>query len=253
METINPFERSGWRPKTHPLQHGLLKTSGGGFGRSLLFYCEVHMVSQSFKERVRQTAIAQAKVYYQVFLKYEYLVCSEAFSEKPYYIISAHADNFKHLIGVNTVDSAEVFFHKCLNGTLTEDDFDFCKQSQSEKEVKGAVRDKIKAFPNFLSMMECPLMAEESFVKNRVRCSFATTDHSVTVGFIAANKSKPMTLLRGDRLDTSKSRPVDLVFRRAHGAQLFDEIVFGDLHTIAKYRSNIGSLLSDKYRHPNLS
>ena len=52
------------------------------------------MVAQSFKERVTQVAIEQAKIYEQVFLKYEYLLCSEAFSDKPYYreraIVSEH-------------------------------------------------------------------------------------------------------------------------------------------------------------------
>ena len=86
------------------------------------------MAAQSFKERVTQVAIAQAKIYEQVFLKYEYLLCSEAFSDKPYYIISAHADNFRHLVGVNTTFSAEEFFVRCLAGTLTENDFDFYKR-----------------------------------------------------------------------------------------------------------------------------
>lgn len=203
------------------------------------------MVTQSFKERVAQVAIAQAKVYEQVFLKYEYLLCSEAFSEKPYYIISAHADNFRHLVGVNTSFSSEEFFNKCLDGTLTENEFDFVKRGQSEKEVKGAVRDKIIALPEFLSMMGKPLIAQESFVKNRVHCSFATTDRSATIGFIAEDKSKPMTLLRGDRLDSAQSAAVDLVLRRPFGSQEFNEIVFGDEDMIAKYQSEIESLLDE--------
>lgn len=202
------------------------------------------MAAQSFKERVTQVAIAQAKIYEQVFLKYEYLLCSEAFSDKPYYIISAHADNFRHLVGVNTTFSAEEFFVRCLAGTLTENDFDFYKRGQSEKEVKGAVRDKIIALPEFLSMMGKPLLAEESFVKNRVHCSFATTDRSATVGFIAADKSKPMTLLRGDRLDSTKSAAVDLVLRRPYGTQYFTEIIFGTEAMIEKYVDEIKALLN---------
>ncbi len=203
------------------------------------------MATQSFKERVTQVAIAQAKVYEQVFLKYEYLLCSEAFAAKPYHIISAHADNYRHLVGVNTAISADDFFRKCLDGTLTENDFDFRKRGQTEKETKGSVRDKIIALPEFLSMMGKPLLAEESFVKNRVHCSFATTDRSATIGFIAADRSKPMTLLRGDRLDSSKSAAVDLVLRRPFGSQLFDEIVYGDENMIAKYQSDIEPLVTD--------
>lgn len=209
------------------------------------------MAAQSFKERVAQTAIAQAKVYEQIYLKYEYLLCSEAFSVKPYYIISAHADNFRHLIGVNTAFSADEFFTRCLNGTLTENDFDFRKKGQSEKEVKGAVRDKIIALPDFLSMIGKPLLAEESFVKNRVHCSFAATDKSATVGFIAANKSKPMTLLRGDRLDHSKSAVVDLVLRRPYGTPYFDEIIFGDEEELEKYIEYIEPLLAGNLRQEN--
>ena len=94
-------------------------------------------------------------------------------------------------------------------------------------------------------MMGKPLLAEESFVKNRVHCSFATTDRRATIGFIAADKSKPMTLLRGDRLDSSKSAAVDLVLRRPYGSQLFDEVIYGDETMIAKYQSDIESLITE--------
>ena len=206
------------------------------------------MAAQSFKERVTQTAISQAKIYEQVFLKYEYLLCSKAFHNRPYYIVSAHADNYRHLIGVNTVISAENFFEKCINGTLAEEDFDFNKKGQPEKETKGAVRDKLIALPQFLSMMSKPLVAEEAFIKNRVHCIFAATDRSATVGFAAADKSKPMTLLRGDRLDPSKSSSVDLILRRRAGTALFDEIVYGDETKIAEYIEGIQMLLSEELK-----
>lgn len=206
------------------------------------------MDAQSFKQRVTQTAINQAKVYDRVFLKYEYLLCSNAFQNRSYYIISAHSDNYRHLIGVNTVISAAEFFEKCLSGTLTEEDFDFNKKGQSEKETKGAVRDKLIALPQFLAMMEKPLLAEESFVKNRVHCVFATTDQSATVGFAATDRSKPMTLLRGDRLNVAKSAPVDLILRRRFGTELFDEIICGNEKVIAKYMQEIQPLLSDNLK-----
>lgn len=206
------------------------------------------MATQSFKERVTQTAISQAKVYEQVFLKYEYLLCSKAFHNRPYYIVSAHADNYRHLVGVNTAISASDFFEKCINGTLTEEDFDFKKKGQSEKEVKGAVRDKLIALPQFVSMMSKPLLAEEAFVKNRVHCIFAATDQSATVGFAAEDKSKPMTLLRGDRLDPLKSASVDLILRRRAGTERFDEIVYGDEVTLAKYMEEIRMLLSEELK-----
>ena len=73
---------------------------------------------QSFKERVAETAIAYAQKYKDVYLDHEYLLCSGAFTNQGYYIISAHPDNYRHLIGVNTKMSADDFFLKCISKTL---------------------------------------------------------------------------------------------------------------------------------------
>ena len=172
-------------------------------------------------------------------------VCSEAFSSQDYYIIAACADNYKHLIGVNTAINAEDFFAKCLAKTLTEDDFDFIKNGQSEAAVKGSVRRKIKVLPDFLSMLNKPLVAEERFVKNKVSCTFATTDKRVTVGYITVGKSRPKTLLKGDELETTKSRKVELILRRPSGEELFNEIVYGGMDVIAKYKAKIKQLLTE--------
>ena len=141
------------------------------------------MAAQSFKERVRQTAILQAKAYERVFLKYEYLLCSGAFHNRAYYIISAHPDNYRHLIGVSTAIPAAEFFEKCVRGTLAEDDFEFNKRGQSEKEVKGAVRDKLIALPQFLTMMEKSLLAEESFEKKSSTLHFCHNRSKCNCGF----------------------------------------------------------------------
>lgn len=203
------------------------------------------MAELTFKQRVAQTAITYATVYESVYLKYEYLVCSEAFSSQDYYIIAACADNYRHLIGVNTAISADDFFAKCLSGTLTEDDFDFVKNGQSEAAVKGSVRRKINALPHFLSMLGSPLVAQEKFIKNRVSCTFATTDKCVTVGYITVGKSRPKTLLKGDELEEEKCRKVDLIFRRPTGEKLFSEIVCGNAGMITKYKAKIEPLLAE--------
>lgn len=204
------------------------------------------MADLTFKQRVAQTAIDYASVYDEIYLKYEYLVCSEAFSFCDYYIIGACADNYKHLIGINTPLSAGKFFEKCLSKTLTENDFDFMKTGKSEAAVKGSVRRKIKALPDFMAMLSRPLVAEEKFVKNNVSCSFATTDKSVTVGYIVAGKCRPKTLLKGDELEKEKCRKVDLILRRPAGAEFFDKIVCGDQNMITKYRSKIEPLLAEQ-------
>lgn len=203
------------------------------------------MAELTFKQRVAQTAITYATVYESVYLKYEYLVCSEAFSSQDYYIIAACADNYRHLIGVNTAISADDFFTKCLSGTLTEDDFDFVKNGQSEAAVKGSVRRKINALPHFLSMLGSPLVAQEKLIKNRVSCTFATTYKCVTVGYITVGKSRPKTLLKGDELEKEKCRKVDLILRRPTGEKLFNEIVCGNAGMITKYKAKIEPLLAE--------
>lgn len=203
------------------------------------------MAELTFKQRVAQTAITYATVYESEYLKYEYLVCSEAFSSQDYYIIAACADNYRHLIGVNTAISADDFFAKCLSGTLTEDDFDFVKNGQSEAAVKGSVRRKINALPHFLSMLGSPLVAQEKFIKNRVSCTFATTDKCVTVGYVTVGKSRPKTLLKGDELEEEKCRKVDLILRRPTGEKLFNEIVCGNAGMITKYKAKIEPLLAE--------
>ena len=202
------------------------------------------MAELTFKQRVAQTAITYATVYESEYLKYEYLVCSEAFSSQDYYIIAACADNYRHLIGVNTAISADDFFAKCLSGTLTEDDFDFVKNGQSEAAVKGSVRRKINALPHFFSMLGSPLVAQEKFIKNRVSCTFATTDKCVTVGYVTVGKSRPKTLLKGDELEEEKCRKVDLILRRPTGEKLFNEIVCGNAGMITKYKAKIEPLLA---------
>lgn len=62
------------------------------------------------------------------------------------------------------------------------------------------------------------------------------------------HKSKPMTLLRGNRLDPSKSASVDLILRRSTGASFFDEIVYGNERMLAKYRERIKMMLAENLK-----
>lgn len=67
---------------------------------------------KSFKERVKEEAIVNAKIFKEFFVDCEYLVCSEAFEKKSYYVIGAHTSNYEHLIGVSSSISADEFFNK---------------------------------------------------------------------------------------------------------------------------------------------
>lgn len=178
-------------------------------------------------------------------MNYEYLLCSEAFLHSAYYIVSAHEDNYLHLTGVHTTLSASAFFQKCYDGTLEECDFDFIKDGQTEREVKGSVRRKINSLGAIMGLFSNGTMVEENFVKNRIRCALATADTNVTLGFRVVGKAKPMTLLKGNELDATKAQRLDLVLRKACGEDNFKEVVVGNEAILKEYKEMIGSLVSE--------
>lgn len=199
---------------------------------------------KSFKERVKETVIDNAKSYKWYYVNYEYLLCSKAFTQNEYYIVSAYEDNYLHLTGLHTSLSAGDFFDKCYTGTLDESDFDFLKEGQNEKEVKGSVRRKINSLSAMMNMFSSSTMIEEDFEKNRIRCSFATESSDVTLGFVVVGKAKPMTLLKGNELDSSKAKRLELVLRRRKGEDKFSELLVGTKETLNEYRECLGNLLS---------
>ena len=202
------------------------------------------MEEVSFKERVRQTAIEGAKAYKKNFIDIEYLLCSKAFHDKGYYIAKADKGNYLHLIGVHTELSAEIFFNKCYDGSLVEDDFDFKKKNQPEKSVKGSVRQKIKALPNMLKMYDRELIAQEDFKKNHVECAFATAEDTHTLGYTGSGR--PMSLLQKNELDEDKAQKVDLILKKQRGMDRFTELICGDENLVMEYMEQIVTLIDAK-------
>ena len=205
------------------------------------------MQHKSFKERVKEIAINQSKLYKQIFVDYEYLICSPAFSSKKFYIINGKEENYLHLLGINSSLSALDFFEKCYNGTLKEDDFDFIKRRQSEKSVQGSVRRKIKVLPNIMNIFsqDKEILVEENFKKNKVFCNFATSDGNYTLGFINTSKAYPKTLISGNNLDESNSNKVELILRKKGKDEKFNTIILGNEDLIEKY-SEIKFILDEK-------
>ena len=199
----------------------------------------------SFKERVKESLISYAQDYKAYYVDYEYLLCSKAFTRSSYYIVSAHEDNYLHLTGVHTNLSASVFFQKCSDGTLEESDFDFSKDGQSEKEVKGSVRRKVKALAAIMGIFSWQSMVEEDFVKNRIRCTLATSNTNVTLGFTVVGKAKPMTLLKGNELNAAKARSFDLVLRKTREETTFKEMIIGTEVLLNEYKEELGSLVEE--------
>ena len=201
---------------------------------------------KSFKERVKETVIQNAYSYKRYFVDYEYLLCSAAFVKNEYYIVSAYEDNYLHLTGLHTSLDAATFFEKCYKGTLEEDDFDFCKSGQDESEVKGSVRRKINSLPSIMDMFNVGTSVEEDFEKNRIRCALAAGNASATLGFVVAGKAKPMTLLKGNELNSVKAKKLDLVLRRKSGESKFTEILIGDDKRLTEHREALSGLLSEE-------
>lgn len=200
------------------------------------------MGTQSFKERVKNEVIKNAKLYKRNFINYEYLICSEAF-DNGFHILKADKGNYLHLTGIHTNLSPNTFFEKCYNGTLEEGDFDFAKPYKSEKSVKGSIREKIKVLPDMVQLFEKELLAQDDFKKNKVECAFATSDNSCTLGFATAGR--PKSLLRGNKLDATKLKKVDLIFRKRRSCdEPYTELVFGEMSDIRKYADKISMYIS---------
>ena len=92
------------------------------------------------------------------------------------------------------------------------------------------------------------LLAEDNFKKNKVNCAFATTDNSLTLGFVSAGR--PKSLLKGNELDKSKQKEVDLIFRKLRSSDLpYNEIIYGNKQSISKYQNVIEDLVDIAFFH----
>lgn len=199
----------------------------------------------SFKSRIKTVLIQCAAIYNSLFVCRDHLIVSDAFHKRPYYIISAEKDNYLHLTGVHTSLSASVFFDKCLNGTLTESDFDFSFPNHDPKSVKGSVRRKINALPLISNLIGPNSTVQEDFQKNTIFCSFASSDGFCTLGFVSVPQAIPKTLLQGDELDHTKSSPIKIVLSKNRPDPKFSCVIHGTDEEISRYYSDVGHLLDD--------
>ena len=193
--------------------------------------------NRSFKQKVKESLILCARIYKNVLMDYEYLVCSPALVQRPFYVFYTTKDNFLHLTGVNTELKASEFFQKCIEGTLVEDDFDFNKSNQTEKETKGCVRLKMKVLPRIADILLPGALIEEQFVKGRISCNFATATSQLTLGFVAPGKARPKTLLLGNYAKNGK--PVELLLRKPTKEEKFSEVLIGNRDSLLKYYPSI--------------
>ena len=197
----------------------------------------------SFKERVRLAAIHNASLYDSYYVQKSYLLISDAFKIRPYYIVEAEPDNYLHLVGVSTALSANDFYRKCLDGTLQDADFDIAFHGRDEKASKGSIRQKIVTLPYMFSLFSGSNEIEESFKKNVVRCSIASSNNLCTLGLIATPHARPMTLLRGNELDSSKSGRIKIILSKKRSDDTFADIRTGSISELAVHYDSIKDLL----------
>lgn len=199
----------------------------------------------SFKTRVKDTAIRVAPDYYSYYVCRDYLLMSDSFKSAPYYIVRAQKDNYLHLVGVSTKLSATAFFDKCMNGTLDESDFEITAHGQDKKQSKGSIRRKIKSLPLITGLFTDSSLIEENFKKNTVLCTFASSDGSCTLGFIATPSARPKTLLEGDELDHTKAKNLKIVLSKARDDTKFSTVIVGTNDDLISVYDSIKDLISE--------
>lgn len=87
--------------------------------------------------------------------------------------------------------------------------------------LKGSVRRKVKFLSELGKIVSNSTLVEEHFVKNKISCTFAVSENTFTLGFIAVQKCRPKTLLKGNEL--KKSGKIDSIKRRKKGEEKFVE------------------------------
>lgn len=97
METENTSERSEWRLKTHSSAEKTVENWWrGSFDVVPLFFLEgkIDGRTKEFQDKSEGRSIRSSKIYKDLFVDYDYLLCSKVFVDSDYYIIQGHEDNY---------------------------------------------------------------------------------------------------------------------------------------------------------------
>ena len=84
----------------------------------------------------------------------------------------------------------------------------------------------------------------QNFIGNRMTVEALV--YGFVLGFVVAGRAKPMTLLKGNELNSAKEKNLDLVLRRKSGESKFAEILIGDGERLAEHKDALSDLLSQK-------
>ena len=152
-----------------------------------------------FKENVRTQLIIAAQEYFNLLDK-KIILESCNFEYQKRYVLRFEKGNFLHLTGVLTMLKAEEFFNKCLDDSISTNDFDF-----NEIKNKTNIKYKLRCLVDLSSMFKQELLVQEQFVKNKVSCKIAASDKSFTIGFAGGEYCiYPKTILNKNKLDETK-------------------------------------------------
>ena len=204
--------------------------------------------------KVIKIATQCAKDYDKLYAKYEYLIISDAFP-KGYVLMNGDPQNFLHLVGVRTNISPLEFFNKCLNDSLTCNDFNLRKRTKEGGyiDLTHKVNNKLQVLPYFCNMFSYDgLYVQQPFRKGSIEGYYATSNSDGSISLerkvsdndkftiVFVEEGKPKSLLNGSYLNANISKPVDCVLRREKGKHVpFSHVVFANLWSTAYTNSNI--------------
>lgn len=147
--------------------------------------------------------ITEAAAEYSKLIGRSFCFESSLFLYKTRYVICFDGNNFLHLTGVKTHLKAKEFYGKCLDKTLTADDFETA--SPSDPNLMMHIEMKMKNIGNIGMLVKGRVSIEERYVRGKVRCVMAASNKKFTLCFTdGAYHGKdalvPMSLLYGDTL-----------------------------------------------------
>lgn len=125
---------------------------------------------------------------------------SPSFKVRSEYVPRFFPRNYLHLTGALTALSSMNFYSKALDGSLSRSDFD----CDSTPALKDTIRCKVRNLQNIGTFFERVTKVEEDFSSGSVRCKFATSEGTYTLGFTGASFLAPNTLLNNDKIRETK-------------------------------------------------
>ena len=132
-------------------------------------------------------------------------------------------------------------------------DFDIAFHGRDEKASKGSIRQKILTIPHMFGLFSGENEIEEDFRKNVVHCSIASSNNLCTLGLIATPSARPMTLLRGNELNTERAGRIRLVLSKKRTDSLFSDMIVGSPQLLLQHLDTLKNRVSPELKDQALA